>query len=60
MYGDTAHAATMASTQRITATDLHATGTVQHVVPEPADDTPQSLAQALAAECATHLAGLAV
>jgi acetyl-CoA carboxylase carboxyl transferase subunit beta len=55
MYADTAHAAAMASTQRITATDLHGTGTVHHVVPEPDDDTPESLAKALAAECAAHL-----
>jgi acetyl-CoA carboxylase carboxyl transferase subunit beta len=60
MYGDTAHAAAMASTQRITATDLQATGTVHHVVPEPDDDTPESLAQALTAECAGHLTTLAV
>jgi acetyl-CoA carboxylase carboxyl transferase subunit beta len=55
MYGDTTHAAVMASTQRITASDLHATGTVHHIVPEPGDDTPESLAKALAAECAAHL-----
>jgi acetyl-CoA carboxylase carboxyl transferase beta subunit len=55
MYGDTAHAAAMASTQRITATELQATGTVHHLVPEPDDDTPESLAGAVAAECAAHL-----
>ncbi|MFI5709439.1 carboxyl transferase domain-containing protein [Kribbella sp. NPDC051620] len=55
MHGDTTHAPTMATTQRITATDLQATGTVHHIVPEPADDAPESLAKALAAECAAHL-----
>ncbi|GAA3583512.1 carboxyl transferase domain-containing protein [Kribbella ginsengisoli] len=57
MYGDTTHAPAMASTQRITAADLKEIGTVHHVIPEPDDDTPESLAKAIAAECAAHLSG---
>jgi acetyl-CoA carboxylase carboxyl transferase subunit beta len=55
MHGTTTHAATMASAQRITAPALHATGTAHHLVPEPDDDTAETLALAVAAECAAHL-----
>ncbi|MDX6251616.1 MAG: hypothetical protein QOF10_4976, partial [Kribbellaceae bacterium] len=48
-------AAELASAQRITASALRETGTVHHIVPERDDDTPESLAIAVAAECATHL-----
>ncbi|MDX6252637.1 MAG: acyl-CoA carboxylase subunit beta [Kribbellaceae bacterium] len=56
LYGDVTHAAELASAQRITASALRETGTVHHIVPERDDDTPESLAIAIAAECATHLA----
>lgn len=56
MHGDTTHAAELARAQRITATALRETGTVHHIVPELAGDTPESLALAVAAECAAHLA----
>ena len=55
LYRDTAHAAELASAQRITAIALRQTGTVHHIVPEHDDDTPESLAIALAAECAAQL-----
>ncbi|ONI75663.1 acetyl-CoA carboxyl transferase [Kribbella sp. ALI-6-A] len=55
MYGDTAHAPALATAQRIAATDLRDAGIVHHVVPEFADDTPESLTTALAAEIAYHL-----
>jgi acetyl-CoA carboxylase carboxyl transferase subunit beta len=55
MYGDTTHAPQMATAQRITATALRETGTVHHIVPERTDDTAESLAVALAAECAAYL-----
>ncbi|HET6292484.1 MAG TPA: carboxyl transferase domain-containing protein [Kribbella sp.] len=59
MYGDTSHAAELASAQRITAIALHQAGTVHHIVPERDDDTAETLATALAAECANHLTTLA-
>jgi acyl-CoA carboxylase subunit beta len=55
VHRDTSHAAQMAATQRITAAALHETGTVHHLIPEHDTDTPESLSQAVAAECATHL-----
>ncbi|WP_020387132.1 carboxyl transferase domain-containing protein [Kribbella catacumbae] len=55
MHGDTTHAADMASAQHITATALHGTGTVHHLIPERDDDTAESLALAVVAECASHL-----
>lgn len=55
MHGDTSHASDMASSQRITATALRETGTVHHIVPEHDDDTAESLATALVAECARRL-----
>jgi acetyl-CoA carboxylase carboxyl transferase subunit beta len=56
-HGDTAHAAEMAAQQRVRAVDLLADGIVGTVVPEPADDTPQGLVEAVAAEVAGALAG---
>ena len=41
--------------QRIRAVDLLADGTVHHVVPEPADDSAEGLALAIAAECGARL-----
>ncbi|MGC4943894.1 carboxyl transferase domain-containing protein [Kribbella sp. DT2] len=55
MYGDTAYASALATTQRIAAADLQTAGIVHHVVPELPDDTPESLTTALAAEIAHHL-----
>jgi acetyl-CoA carboxylase beta subunit/acetyl-CoA carboxylase alpha subunit len=55
MYGDTTHAPALATAQRIAATDLREAGIVHHVVPELANDTPESLTTALAAEIAYHL-----
>ena len=55
VHGDTAHAAELATAQRIRAVDLQADGTVHHVVPEPADDTAEGLALAIAAECGARL-----
>jgi acetyl-CoA carboxylase alpha subunit len=40
----------MAQAQRVRATDLHALGTVEVVVAEPADDDPADLARAVGAE----------
>jgi acetyl-CoA carboxylase beta subunit len=55
LYRDTTHAPDLANAQHITAPALRAAGIVHHVVRELADDTPESLAVALAAECAGHL-----
>lgn len=55
VHRDTAHAPELAAAQRIAAPDLHAAGTIHHLIPEHDDDTPESLAQAVAAECAIHL-----
>nr|WP_273482980.1 carboxyl transferase domain-containing protein [Kribbella italica] len=55
MYGDTTHAPTLATAQRIAATDLRDAGIVHHVVPELPADTAESLTTALAAEIAQHL-----
>lgn len=56
VYRDTTHAPELATAQRITAPDLHASGTIDHLVPEHPADTPETLAVAIAAECAAHLA----
>jgi len=56
VHGNVEHAAAMATTQRVRAVDLHADGTVYHVVPEPVDDTAGALAVAVAAECGARLA----
>jgi acetyl-CoA carboxylase alpha subunit len=58
VHGDLDHAEQMADNQHITAHDLHAAGTVHHIVPEPAGDTPEGLATAVAAEIATQLEAL--
>jgi acetyl-CoA carboxylase carboxyl transferase beta subunit len=55
VHGDTEHAAVMADAQRVRAVDLLVLGTVQHVVPEPAGQTPQELARAIAAEVRCRL-----
>jgi len=56
VHGNVEHAAAMATAQRVRAVDLHADGTVHHVVPEPVDDTAGALAVAVAAECGARLA----
>lgn len=55
VHGDTEHAAQMAAAQRITALDLVANGTVQHVIAEPDDDQPEEFARAIAAEVGAQL-----
>lgn len=55
VHGDTSHAAEMAQQQRVRAADLHADGTVQHVVPEVDGETARDLAVAVAAEVGTAL-----
>ncbi|GAA1614211.1 carboxyl transferase domain-containing protein [Kribbella sancticallisti] len=56
LHGDTSRAPELASAQRITAVALRETGTVHHIIPERDDDSAESLAVALAAECAARLA----
>ncbi|AXT86077.1 acetyl-CoA carboxyl transferase [Aeromicrobium sp. A1-2] len=58
VHGDLEHAAEMAEAQRIGAIDLYENGTVQHIVPEPAGDTPERLARAIAAEVGAQLVAL--
>ncbi|TCC08319.1 carboxyl transferase domain-containing protein [Kribbella soli] len=55
VYRDTAHAPELAAAQHITAPDLHASGTIHHLVPEHGTDTAETLALAIAAECAAQL-----
>ncbi len=55
VHGDVAHAAEMASRQRVRAVDLLADGVVQHVVPEVDGESPHDLAVAVAAEIGTRL-----
>jgi acetyl-CoA carboxylase beta subunit len=55
VHGDVAHAAEMASRQRVRAVDLLADGVVQHVVPEVDDESPRDLAVAVAAEIGARL-----
>lgn len=50
VHGDVVHASEMAETQRVRAVDLLTDGAVHVVVPEPAGDSPQALAEAVAAE----------
>ncbi|MEU8223237.1 carboxyl transferase domain-containing protein [Kribbella sp. NPDC048915] len=57
VYRDTEHAPQLATAQRITAPDLHAGGTIHHLVPELDTDTAETLAIAVAAECAIRLQG---
>lgn len=58
VHGDLDHAPQMAESQRIGALDLMDNGTVQHIVPEPAGDTPEAFARAMAAECGAQLVAL--
>ncbi|WP_410791736.1 carboxyl transferase domain-containing protein [Kribbella sp. C-35] len=55
VYRDTTHAPELAAAQHITAPDLHASGTIHHLIPEHDTDTAETLAIALAAECAAQL-----
>lgn len=57
LHGDPSRAAEVAEGAHARAVDLLAGGTVQHVVPEPDDDTPDALARALAAEIADSIRG---
>jgi acetyl-CoA carboxylase carboxyl transferase subunit beta len=57
MFGTVDHAADMARSQRVGAAELQSAGIVHHVVPEYADDTPESFAQAIAAEVAAAVRG---
>jgi acetyl-CoA carboxylase carboxyl transferase subunit beta len=43
VHGDVTRAAEMAQGQGVRAVDLHADGTVHHVVPEHPDDSPETL-----------------
>jgi acetyl-CoA carboxylase beta subunit len=58
VHGDLDHAPQMAEAQRVRAVDLLESGTVHHIVPEPPGDSAEDFARAVAAECATQLAGL--
>lgn len=55
VHGDTGHAAEMAARQKVGALDLLASGDVHGVIPERDDDTPETLARAVAAEVAARL-----
>lgn len=50
VYGDIDHAEELARRQQIGAADLQANGVVHRIVAEPDDDTPERLADAVAAE----------
>ncbi|MRJ75189.1 acetyl-CoA carboxyl transferase [Aeromicrobium sp. SMF47] len=58
VHGDLEHAAEMAAAQRVGALDLLHNGTVHHIVPEPAGDTPEAFARAMAAEIGAQLVAL--
>jgi acetyl-CoA carboxylase carboxyl transferase subunit beta len=58
VHGDLDHAAQVAEAQRIGAIDLYEAGTVHHIVPEPAGDTPEAFARAIAAEVSAQLVAL--
>ncbi len=58
VHGDVEHAPEMAEQQRVSAIDLHESGTVDHLVPELDDDTAEGLATAVAAEVGRQLRGL--
>jgi acetyl-CoA carboxylase beta subunit len=60
VHGDLDHAAEMAEAQRVSAIDLYENGTVQHIVAEPEDDSPERLARAIAAEVGSQLVALRV
>jgi acetyl-CoA carboxylase carboxyl transferase subunit beta len=59
VHGDVDHAAEMAEQQGVSALDLFEGGTVNHLVPEPDDDTPETFARAMAAEVGARLRDLA-
>lgn len=58
VHGDPSHADEQARGMRIRAVDLLAHGTAHHVVPEPDGDTPEGLADAVAAEIAAAIRSL--
>jgi acetyl-CoA carboxylase beta subunit len=58
VHGDTSHADEQARGMRVRAVDLLAHGTAHHVVPEPDDDTPDALAEAMAAEVGAAIRSL--
>lgn len=55
VHGDVEHAAEMAVAQQVGAVELHRHGVVHHLVREYADDDPETLARAVAAEVAARL-----
>lgn len=55
VHGTVDHAPEMAAAQHVGALDLLASGDVHAVIPERADDTPESLARAVVAAVAHHL-----
>lgn len=55
MYGDIDHAAQLAAAQRISAFDLREFGAVHRLIAEHDDDTPETLAHAVAAEVGGQL-----
>ncbi|MFD1859340.1 acetyl-CoA carboxyl transferase [Aeromicrobium camelliae] len=55
VHGDIDHAEELAVAQRISAFDLHELGTVHRLIPERDEDTPETLAHAVAAEVAGQL-----
>ncbi len=59
VHGDVDHAAEMAEQQGVSALELFEGGTVNHLVPEPDDDTPETFANAMAAEVGARLRDLA-
>lgn len=58
VFGDVDHAAEMAEAQHVRSLDLFASGVVHHIVPEFDDDTAETLACAIAAECGAQLRAL--
>ncbi|RLV54907.1 acetyl-CoA carboxyl transferase [Aeromicrobium phragmitis] len=59
VHGDIDHAEELAVAQRISAFDLFEFGTVHRLIPERDEDTPETLAHAVAAEVAGQLRELA-
>ncbi|MCW2831503.1 MAG: acetyl-CoA carboxyl transferase [Aeromicrobium sp.] len=58
VHGNLEHAEEMAEAQRVSALELFDSGTVHHVVPEPAGDTPEAFARAVAAEVGAQIIAL--
>ncbi|GAA1735959.1 carboxyl transferase domain-containing protein [Aeromicrobium alkaliterrae] len=58
VHGDVEHAAEMATSQQVSAVDLHRHGVVHQLVREYPDDDAESLARAVAAEVAAQLEAL--